>query len=154
MKKFPKLILLISILLITFYLFSCGCGKIAEKAAEEATRKALEQAQKEIEKQNIQPLPEPGKEKETSSQTTKPGGFGAMDDNKFVDILSFQLIKAKELTDGKITPEKYMKEMESQYSKNKVKEQEYLNYLNHLVETDLNRYVDLVKKAEKKAGIN
>ncbi|HDS09632.1 MAG TPA: hypothetical protein ENN73_05330, partial [Firmicutes bacterium] len=84
-----KFLVILGVIIFSTYLFSCGCGKLTEKAIEKGMEKALEEAQKEMEKQNIQSVPAETTEETVSEETSSSKGYGKMNDDKFVEIAAF-----------------------------------------------------------------
>ncbi|MDD3625784.1 MAG: hypothetical protein PHV06_00550 [bacterium] len=106
-----------------------------------------------MEKQNLQPAPEPEKttEDETTEESTSPKGYGKMDDDKFVEIVAFDVKMAELMSESKVEPLEYAKQREALLKKLGVTNENYEQYSEHLQTTDLEKYIGLIQKADEKA---
>ncbi|MDD3625997.1 MAG: hypothetical protein PHV06_01635 [bacterium] len=143
MKKYSRIFILISVIVLAFYLFSCGCGKLAEKAAQEATKKALEEAQKEIEKNQPSSPTTP-----TSTQPSTTTSTGKMTDEIFVELSAYDQYLSWMMEEGKIQPTEFKPLRDAKYKSYGVTDKDYMEFVSNTVSKDAKHYAKLMEKVD------
>lgn len=152
-SKLTRFGLVIFVLILSMYLFSCGCGqKLAEKAVEQGMEKAMEEYNKEMEKQKDTAATEINENDNlTGEEKEKLVGTGKMSDDKLVEIMAYDQYLSKQLEKQKIDGLEFQKLREAKLKKLGVNNQDYINYISEVSSKDVKHYAELVKKAEAQA---
>ena len=142
--RFKKFVILIVIVLLSGYLFSCGCGKLFEKAAQKGMEKAMEEVAKEVEK-----------EAEKKSSTTAPTettkeavSSGKMTDEVFIELCAYDLYLTKRMELKKITPQQFGTMREAKYKKYGVTNDDYVKFISSTASKNPEHYAELMKKVD------
>lgn len=155
MKKrvLTRVVLIVSVFILTMYLFSCGCGeKLAERAVEQGMEKAMDEYNKELEKQKKEAIKEIKEDENlTKEEKEKLIGTGKMNDDKLVEIMAYDQYLSKQLEKQKIDGLEFQKLREAKLKKLGVNNQDYINYISEVSSKDVKHYAELVKKADKEA---
>ena len=145
--RFKKFVMLIVIILLSGYLFSCGCGKLFEKAAQKGMEKAQEEIVKEMEKE-AKKKSSTTTPTETTKETVTPG---KMTDEIFVEVCAYDLYLSKQLELSKITIEQFSTMREAKYKKYGVTNDDYVKFISATASTNPKHYAELMKKVDARA---
>ena len=145
--RFRKFIILIVIVLLSGYLFSCGCDKLAEKAIQKGVEKTMDEVAKEVEKE----ANKKSSTTTTTETTEKTVPSGKMTDEIFVELCAYDIYLSNQMKLKKITPQQFTTLREAKYKKYGVANDDYVKYVSSTAIKNPEYYAELMKKVDARA---